>query len=165
MESAALGTVEEPLAIILPVVNEGVWHRAQPIFTNVARPLSLDAVAGAGVGGASIRMKSANASMSETTAVCGLPEVAGAGVKLSVSSGVALKIQTGVSSRFCGKSWFDRAQLPSFGRMTDCRHLVKPRRFVRKLVVLVLLVAFDRRACRSLFPIVGDPEVGQDPGH
>ena len=99
--------VEEPLAIILPVVNEGVWHWAQPIFANVLRPLSLDGVAGAGVGGASIRMKLAKASMSEMTAVFELPGVGGVVVKLSVSSGVALKRQPGVSSRSCGKSWFE----------------------------------------------------------
>ena len=39
-------------------------------------PFSLDGVAGAGVGGASIRMKLANASMSEMTAVFELPVVA-----------------------------------------------------------------------------------------
>ena len=102
MDSAALGLVEEPLAIFAPVVNEGVWQWTQPIFAKVARPFSLDGVAGAGVGGASIRMKLANASMSEMTAVFELP-VAGVGVKLSVSSGVALKRQPGVSSRSCGK--------------------------------------------------------------
>jgi hypothetical protein len=44
-------------------------------------------------------MKSANASMSERTAVLGLEARVGAGVKLIVSSGVALKRQPGVSSR------------------------------------------------------------------
>src|SRR5256885_836693 len=53
-----------------------------------------------GVGGASIRMKLANASTSEIAAVFGL------GVKLTASSGVALKTQPGVSSRSCGNSWF-----------------------------------------------------------
>jgi hypothetical protein len=67
----------------------------------VLRPLSLDGVAGAGVGGASRRMKFENASMSEMTAVFGVD------VKLSVSSGVALKRQPGVSSRSWGKSWFE----------------------------------------------------------
>src|SRR5271163_2005410 len=99
--------VEEPLAIILPVVSEGVWHWAQPISANVLRPFSLDGVAGAGVGGASIRMKSANASMSERTAGFELPVDGEVVVKLSVSSGVALKRQPGVSSRSCGKSWFE----------------------------------------------------------
>ena len=66
----------------------------------------MDGVSGAGVGGASIRMKSANASMSERTAVLGLEAGVEAGVKLSVSSGVALKRQPGVSSRSWGKSWF-----------------------------------------------------------
>src|SRR5271165_7517269 len=106
LESAALGLVEEPLAIIAPVVSEGVWQWTQPIFAKVPRPFSLDGVAGAGAGGASIRMKLANASMSEMTAVFELPVVAGVGVKLSVSSGVGLKRQPGVSSRSCGKSWF-----------------------------------------------------------
>src|ERR1700676_1728310 len=98
--------VEEPLAIFAPVVSEGVWQWTQPIVAKVARPFSLDGVAGAGEGGASIRIKLAKASMSERTAVFELPEVAGVGEKLSVSSGVALKIQSGVSSRSCGKSWF-----------------------------------------------------------
>src|SRR5262249_17352962 len=104
LESAALGIVEEPLAIILPVINEGLWQWIQPIFAKVARPFQVDGVAGAGVGRASIRMKLANASMSDRTAVLeGGVEV---GVKLSVSSGVALKRQPGVSSRSWGKSWF-----------------------------------------------------------
>ena len=34
-DKAALGTVEDPLAIILPVVNEAVWQCAQPTFVNV----------------------------------------------------------------------------------------------------------------------------------
>src|SRR5271165_6736394 len=105
-ESAALGLVEEPLAIIVAVVNEGVWQWAQPIPAKVPRPFSLDGVAGAGVGGANIRMKLANPSMSEMTAVFELPVVVGVVVKLSVSSGVGLKRQPGVSSRSCGKSWF-----------------------------------------------------------
>src|SRR6202030_287058 len=106
LEGEALGLVEEPLAIILPVVNEGVWQCTQPVFVKRARPLTMDGVSGAGVGGASIRMKSANASMSERTAVLGL-EVGVEGVmKLTVSSGVALKRQPGVSSRSWGKSWF-----------------------------------------------------------
>src|ERR1700681_2294738 len=86
LESAALGFVEEPLAIILPVVNEGVWQWTQPVFAKMARPFTVDGVSGAGVGGASIRMKSANASMSDRTAVLEL----GVGVKLAVSSGVGL---------------------------------------------------------------------------
>ena len=45
---------------------------------------------GSGVGGASIRIKLANASMSERTAGFESPVVMWAGVKLSVSSGVAL---------------------------------------------------------------------------
>src|SRR6202158_6330898 len=72
LESAALGLVEEPLAIILPVVNEGVWQWTQPIFAKMALPFTVDGVSGAGMGGPSIRMKSENASMSERTAVLGL---------------------------------------------------------------------------------------------
>ena len=34
---------------------------AQPIFAKMTRPFTVDGVSGAGVGGASIRMKSANA--------------------------------------------------------------------------------------------------------
>ena len=85
------------------VVNEGVWQWTQPILAKVTRPFSLDGVASAG--GASIRMKLAKASMSEMTAVFEAPGVAGVGVKLSVSSGVALKRQPDVSSRSCGNSW------------------------------------------------------------
>jgi hypothetical protein len=47
LESAALGFVEEPLAIILPVVNEGVWQWTQPIFMKMARPFTVDGVLGA----------------------------------------------------------------------------------------------------------------------
>jgi len=105
LQSAALGLVEEPLAIFAPVVNEGLWQWTQPIFAKVARPFVLDGVAGAGVGGASMRMKAAKASISERTAVLELPVAGEAGVKLTVSSGVALKRQPDVSSRSCGKSW------------------------------------------------------------
>ena len=55
-----------------------------------ARPFTVDGVSGAGVGGASIRMKLANASISEITAGLELERPAEAVVKLSVSSGVAL---------------------------------------------------------------------------
>ena len=103
LESAALGLVEEPLAIILPVINDGVWQWTQPIVVKTARPFIVDGVSDAGAGGASIRMKSANASMSERTAVLeGGVEV---GVKLNVSSGVALNRQPAVSPRSWGKSW------------------------------------------------------------
>jgi hypothetical protein len=91
----------------VPVVNEGVWHCTHPTFANKSRPFSLDTVGGAGVGGASNRMKLANTSMSEITAGFELLLVAGEVVKLSVSSGVALKRQPGASSRFCGNSWFE----------------------------------------------------------
>jgi hypothetical protein len=106
LESAALGLVEEPLAIILPVVNDGVWQWTQPILAKVSRLLSLDGVEGAGVGGASIRMKLANASMSEMTAGFEMPvDVAGGVVvKLRLSLGVGVKRQLGVSSRSCGNS-------------------------------------------------------------
>src|SRR6266436_4087447 len=106
LESAALGFVEEPLAIMLPVVNGGVWQWTQPIFTKLARPFTVDGVSGAGVGGANIRMKSANASMSERTALLGLEVGAEVIVKLSASLGVLVKRQLGVSSRSWGKSSF-----------------------------------------------------------
>src|SRR6202521_1723541 len=67
LDSGQLGLFDEPLAIALPVVNEGVWQIAQPTIAKTARPFTVDGVSGAGVGGASIRMKSANASMSERT--------------------------------------------------------------------------------------------------
>src|SRR5260370_41295647 len=86
LESAALGFVEEPLAIILPVVNEGVWQWTQPILAKMARPFRVDGVSGAGGGGANIRMKSANAAMSERTAVLRLDPGVEVVVKLSVSS-------------------------------------------------------------------------------
>ena len=104
LESAALGLVEEPLAIFLPVVNDGVWQWAQPTFVKLARPFAMEGVSGAGVGGASMRIKLAKASMSERTAVLGLDGGGEGVVKLSVSSGVALKRQPGVSSRSWGKS-------------------------------------------------------------
>ena len=56
-------------------------------------PFSLDAVGAAGAGGASIRMKLAKASMSETRPVRNagfVLELAGVVVKLSVSLGVGL---------------------------------------------------------------------------
>src|SRR5579863_7900086 len=88
-ERAALGLVAEPLAIIVPVVNDGVWQCAHPTLANRSRPFSLDGVEGAGVGGASIRMKFENASMSEMTAgfemPLALPVAGGVAVKLSVS--------------------------------------------------------------------------------
>ena len=105
LERAALGLVEEPLEINLLVVNDGVWQWTQPAWAKAARPLTVDGVSGAGVGGASIRMKSANASMSERTAVLEVEDGLGVVVKLAESSGVALKRHPGVSSRSCGKSW------------------------------------------------------------
>src|ERR1700675_5132837 len=57
LESAALGLVEEPLAIILLVVNEGVWQCAQPIAAKLARPSPGDGGAGGGAGGATTRVK------------------------------------------------------------------------------------------------------------
>src|SRR3984893_16455700 len=107
LESAALGLVEEPLAIILPVVNEGVWQWAQPTFVKVARLLTLDGVSGAGMGGAKMRMKLVTASMSEMTAGLEVAAPVGAVVKLSGSFGVAMKRHAGVSSRSCGNSWFE----------------------------------------------------------
>jgi hypothetical protein len=64
---------------------------------------------GAGVGGASIRMKLANAWMSEMTAGFEMPldVVEGVVVKLRLSLGVGVKRQLGVSSRSCGNSWFE----------------------------------------------------------
>ena len=57
----------------MPVVNDGVWQWTQPILAKAARPFSVAGVVGAGVGGASIRMKLANASMSEMTAGFEMP--------------------------------------------------------------------------------------------
>ena len=68
--------VEEPLAIIVPVVNEGVWQWTQPIFANMLRPFSLDVVAGAGVGGVGIRSELANSSRFGITPVFGFHLVA-----------------------------------------------------------------------------------------
>src|SRR5258708_6099468 len=65
LDSARLGRVDDPLAIALPVVNDCVWQKTQPVVANAARPFTMDGVSGAGVGGASIRMKSANASPSD----------------------------------------------------------------------------------------------------
>src|SRR6516162_2973537 len=77
----------------------------QPIVAKVARPCSLDGVGAAGAGGASIRTKLANATMSEITAGFEVPEVVV--VKLSVSLGVGTNRQPGVSSRSCGNSWLE----------------------------------------------------------
>ena len=57
----------------MPVVNEGLWQCTQPILAKASRPFSLDGVAGAGAGGANMRMKLANASMSEMTAGFEMP--------------------------------------------------------------------------------------------
>src|SRR5215472_3008879 len=105
-DKAMLGTVEEPLAIILPVGNAGVWQWAHPTLMNAALPFTVEGVSAAGIGGASIRIKLAKASMSEITAGLDVAVVAG-GVKLSVSLGVAVKRHVGVSSRSCGNSWFE----------------------------------------------------------
>ena len=70
------------------MVNEGVWQWAQPTLVKAARPFTVDGVSGAGVGGASMRMKLANASMSEMTA--GLEAPVDVVVKLSVSLGEAM---------------------------------------------------------------------------
>ena len=51
----------------------GVWQCTHPILAKVSRPFSLDGVGGTGAGGASIRMKLANASMSEMTAGFEMP--------------------------------------------------------------------------------------------
>jgi hypothetical protein len=93
LERAALGTVEEPLAIILPVVTAGVWQWTQPTLTKAARPFFVDGVSGAGAGGASMRMKLANPSISEMTAGLEAAAPVDVGLKFNVSLGVALKIQ------------------------------------------------------------------------
>ncbi len=64
----------------------------------VSAQLKSSHLSGAGVGGASMRMKLAKASMSEITAGLEVAEVAGV-VKLSELFGVAVKMQDGVSSR------------------------------------------------------------------
>src|ERR1700758_538393 len=107
LESAALGLVEEPLAIILPVVSEGVWQWAQPTFVKVARPFTVDGVSGAGVGGANMRMKLEKASMSEMTAGLEVAATVGVVVKVSVAFGLAVKRQAGLSSLSCGNSSFE----------------------------------------------------------
>src|SRR5712692_3643293 len=43
-DSAALGDVDEPLAIALPVLSIGVWQCAQPTSSKAARPFEVDAV-------------------------------------------------------------------------------------------------------------------------
>jgi hypothetical protein len=68
----------------------GVWQCTHPILAKVSRPFSLDGVGGTGAGGASIRLKLANASMSEMTAgfEMSLDVVEGGVVKLRLSLGV-----------------------------------------------------------------------------
>src|SRR5215469_1304432 len=90
----------------MAVVSEGVWQCAHPIRTKTARPFTVEGVSGAGIGGASIRMKFAKASISEITAGLWLEPAGELGVKFSVSSGVGLKIHPAVSSRSWEKSWF-----------------------------------------------------------
>src|SRR5260370_24734976 len=69
LESAALGFVEDPLAIILPVGNGGVWQWTQPTFAKVALPFTGDGVPGARVGGARSPIKSHNPPRSATPVV------------------------------------------------------------------------------------------------
>jgi hypothetical protein len=64
-----LGAREEPVAMAAPVVRDGVWQVAHPTLMNCARPAIVEGVGSAGTGGASMRMKSANASMSESVDV------------------------------------------------------------------------------------------------
>jgi len=75
--------------MLAPVVKEGVWQCAQPTFMKSVRPFTVEGVPAAGAGGASMRMKSANASMSEMVAVLILGLLVGVAVKLSVSLGEA----------------------------------------------------------------------------
>jgi len=91
--------------MVAPVIIDGVWHRAQPTLANSALPRWLDAVAGAGAGGAIRRMKLANASTSDSTGVAAGGE-AGFG-KLSVSFGEYQVSQPAVSSRSWGKTWLE----------------------------------------------------------
>jgi hypothetical protein len=69
------------------VVNEGVWQCIHPTSANKSRPFSLDAVGGAGAGGANMRMKLANASMSEMTAGFEMP------LELPVVEGLVLPVR------------------------------------------------------------------------
>ena len=76
-----------------------MWQCAQPTLVKVARPFTMDGVSGAGVGGANMRMKLLNASVSEMTVGLEVAAPVDAVVKLSPSFGVAVKRQAGVSSR------------------------------------------------------------------
>src|SRR5215471_535039 len=98
------GLLESAVIVDVPVVNEGVWHSAQPILLNTCLPFAIDVappgVVVEGVGGARRRMNSANFSMSV---------VASSAVVASMfvlSFGVVANWQFWVSSRSVWKTSF-----------------------------------------------------------
>src|SRR5579884_1642144 len=95
-----------PVNCDLPVVSEGVWHRAQPMLLKRFEPFCAEADIGAGVGGAESRMKAAKFTVSDEKSEAGLPLLVllTSGV---TSSGVALNTQPETAARSLGKSSFE----------------------------------------------------------
>src|SRR5882672_2362560 len=89
MESAAV--------VDLLVVNEGVWHSAQPTLVNNCLPSAIESappgVSDEGTGGARKRMKFANRSMAPSTSIGVVAS------KLVTSLGTVANWQLAVSSR------------------------------------------------------------------
>src|SRR5215471_11356333 len=75
----------------------GVWQIPQPIWSNTALPLVVDAVAGAGIGGAESRMKLVN------NWIAGVASAAVTAARLNPSFGVVAPWQAGSSLRSVGK--------------------------------------------------------------
>src|SRR5579884_962328 len=92
-----------------PVVSDGEWQRLQPIWLKSVWPLLIEELEGAGVGGASSRIKSAKLTTSEDIServpmVVPKLELLLLGLRMLLeSSGVALKTQPAVVLRSFGK--------------------------------------------------------------
>src|SRR5260370_1523044 len=78
------------------------WQVPQPMLVKVCRPLIVDEVSGAGVGGADSRMNASKFSTSGKKSDAGLPLGGLLLASLNESSGVSLNWQPGVSSRSFG---------------------------------------------------------------
>src|SRR5580692_12226169 len=102
-----------PVKMEGPVERVGEWQRLQPIALNWAAPFNVDAVEGAGVGGAERRLKAAKFTMSEDisdSVPTAVPKLGLRGLGLSrlvASSGDPLKTQPGTALRSLGKLSLD----------------------------------------------------------
>src|SRR5215467_3996986 len=98
------GLLESAAIVDVPVVNDGVWHSAQPMLLNSCLPFEIDVappgVVVEGVGGASKRMNNANFSMSVVASSAVVASM------LVVSLGVVANWQFAVSSRSVWKMSF-----------------------------------------------------------